>query len=119
MQSGNITEFKQDERKVTITPGAHEYVMGNTYDFQFASLTNVEFGVKLPDGSWVTRIITLTVYNTKNYENVITGKTLAERKRQALEYYARQNLDDINVAMAKMYLNKPLTYEKGINCLLN
>ncbi|MCT6811798.1 MAG: hypothetical protein M3029_01490 [Lactobacillus helsingborgensis] len=113
MQSGNITEFKQDERKVTITPGAHEYVMGNTYDFQFASLTNVEFGVKLPDGSWVTRIITLTVYNTKNYENVITGKTLAERKRQALEYYARQNLDDINVAMAKMYLNKPLTYEKG------
>lgn len=113
MQSGNITEFKTGDRKVEIKKGAHEYVMGNTSDFQFASLTTVEFGLKLPDNSWVTRIIVLCIYNTKNYENVITGSTLAERKRQATEYFAKQNLDDVNVAMAKMFLGKSLTYHSG------
>lgn len=113
MQSGNITEFKHGDREIEIQPGKHEYVLGNTFDFQFASLTNVEFGLEMPDGSWVNRIITLTVYNSKHYQNVITAKNLNDRKNQALEYYADQDLDDINVAMAKMVLDKKLTYEKG------
>lgn len=113
MQSGDITEFKHGDREINVTAGEHEYILGNTYDFQFASLTNVEFGLQMPDKSWVTRIITLTVYNTQNYKNVISANTVDERKKQALEYYAKQELDDINVAMSKMYLDKNLTYEKG------
>ncbi|MDF7669103.1 hypothetical protein [Lactobacillus sp. ESL0703] len=113
MQSGNITEFKHSDHKIDIQTGKHEYILGNTFKFQFASLTRVEFGLLMPDNSWVTRIITLTVYNTKNYQDVISAKTLNERKHQALEYYAKQNLDDINVAMVKMYLGQDLTYEAG------
>jgi len=113
MQSGDITEFKHGDHEIDIQPGKHNYVLGNTFDFQFASLTNVEFGLKMPDDSWVTRIITLTVYNTQNYQGVITEKDIKGRKNQALGYYAKQDLDDINVAMAKMYLGKKLKYEDG------
>ena len=106
MQDGNITEFTNQDRYIEIQATNEQYSIGNVSDYQFASTTKVEFGVRLSDGQYLTRIIPIAIYHQEKYENTITSNTLDGRKKEALTYYAGLSLDDINVGLCRLLLDE-------------
>jgi len=112
MQDGNITEFKTSDLIVPVSVEKKKYDLGDVCEYQFASITKVEFGIQLPDGQFLTRIIPVTIFNRKRCEKIITGATITQRKQEALNYYATLDLDDVNVGLCKLFLEK---YSKNQN----
>lgn len=106
MQDGNITEFKVTNKFLNIKPTHSVYSLGNVSEYQFASTTKVEFGFKLADGQYITKIIPIAIYDKSRYDGIITEKTVIKRKAEALEYYSSLELDDINVGLSRLLLNK-------------
>jgi len=110
MQDGNITEFKMDDLEISATG---EFLsLGLVSDFKAAGLTKCELSIYLPDGSYVRRVLTFIVYDEAKFEYLIKGKTLAERKKEALNYFLTLDLDDVNVALIKLILDHPLQIDK-------
>lgn len=106
MQDGNITEFKIADLEID---AHHEYLsLGEVSGFKSAGLTKCEISIKLPDDSYVRRLLTFIVYDEAKFATLITGKTLAARKQEALNYFASLDLDDVNVGLIKLVLDQPL-----------
>jgi len=106
VQDGNITEFKINDFAVAID--SESITLGDVSEFPAAGLTKCEFGVTMPNGAVVRKLLTFTVYHQVNFAQKIIGETLAERKRESLEYFGALDLDDVNVGLIKLLLEKEL-----------
>jgi len=110
MQDGNITEFKVDDFEIPATDECLS--LGTVSQFKSAGLTKCELGIKMPDGSYVRRLLTFIVYDEAKFRTVITEQKLAARKREALEYFAALDLDDVNVGLIKLVLDQELQIDE-------
>ena len=107
VQDGNITEFKIND--FTVNADSELISLGKVSEFPAAGLTKCEFGITMPDGAVVRKLLTFTVYDQAKFADKIAGATLAERKKESLEYFASLDLDDVNVGLIKLLLGKKMT----------
>lgn len=101
---GNITDFdrKNEIKKVK----NKQILLGNVATYLSSGLTHVKVGVKLPDGQILYKKLTFTVVNLKKMDMEL-GRTIEERKKQALKIFSNLKLNDVNVAISSLYLGKP------------
>jgi len=111
MQDGNITEFKLADRYISAVDPLIS--LGTVSEFPTAGLTKCEISVLLPNGDYVSRTLPFSIYDKAAFADIITGQSLAERKQQALEYFAALDLDDVNVGLAKIVLGQPLIKDEA------
>lgn len=105
-QDGNITDFEVDDIHLEIPAKAKVIEIGNVVDIPTAGFTRMELGVQLENGQWLTRTLTCSIYNAKKFAQIIGGEDIRERKQEALDYFSTLDLEDINVALVKAYLNQ-------------
>lgn len=115
-KDGNITDYSVDDFKFELKPGQKEYKIINVDDFKSVGITRIYVKLQLTSGQFIERKLVFSSFNEKLFEKICTGDTIEKRKKQALEYYASLDLADINVALAKIYLNQ-FNYDKDMELL--
>lgn len=103
-KDGNITEFQFDDFYIELSPKEDVGVLGTVSDFTTAGITKFELGIPLSNGDYLTKEFTVSIFNEKKYRNILSGKTIQERKKEALNYYSQLNLHDINIGLSKILL---------------
>lgn len=105
-QDGNITDFKVNDINLLLEKNVEALSIGNVSDIPSAGFTKFELGIEISQGIWITRNLCCSIYNEEFFEKIITENTIENRKSQAIEYFSELDLEDINVALSKVYLNK-------------
>lgn len=104
-QDGNITDFQIEDLNFTIPKKCTHLNLGSVDSIPTAGFTRLELGIQLSNGQWVTRVLTCSIYNQKKFNEIIAADSIAERKKEALNYFSELELEDINVALVNAYLN--------------
>ena len=105
-QDGNITDFEIDDIKRTIQPGDLSLFIGAVEDIQTAGFTRLELSIPVTETFTLKRTLTCSIYDENKFNPIIQGNTLSERKKEALNYYAQLELEDINVALVNAALDQ-------------
>ena len=105
-QDGNITDFEIDDLIFKLKKSQSHLSLGDVSTIPTAGFTRLELGIQLSSGLWITRTLTCSIYDENKFSTIIMGQTIQERKKEALAYFSTLELEDINVALVRAYLNQ-------------
>lgn len=105
-QDGNITDFIVGDINIQIKKGQREVTLGKVEEIPSAGLTRFELGVQLSSGQWLTRTLTGSIYDSQHFTGLVKEENIKERKQSALQYFSELNLEDINVGLVNVFLEK-------------
>ncbi|MHC5228194.1 hypothetical protein ACYSNW_07950 [Enterococcus sp. LJL99] len=105
-QDGNITDFEIDDLLFKLEKNQAQLSLGDVSAIPTAGFTRLELGIQLSSGVWITRTLTCSIYDENKFSAIITGQTIQERKKEALDYFSTLELEDINVALVRAYLDQ-------------
>lgn len=106
MQDGNITEFKMLDKNVVIKKNQNKIILDKVDLFESSGLTRIRINIELNNNKFISREMVFSVYNSAKFSKLVQQNTLEERKVSALEYFSKLDIDDINVAIANIYLDQ-------------
>lgn len=100
---GNITDFVRDNKKLNLVNG--KFILSKVSELQTSGLTKVYLGVELSEDLVIYKKFVFSVYDKEKLSGSL-GVSLAKRKETALARFAALDLNDMNSALAALYLGE-------------